>query len=678
MNGVPSFDFAYLVPPVVALVVVIFLAATGKLAQFSPLRTRVFVFSLGALLSVPWIALLNSNFTAFRWFDSLDGGLEWLLLYEIARPLMRRLARSRLLAFLVSYAVVSFVRVPIGSFIYFCYYTIAQGTNFDFDRFGPALVQWLSRSFQYSSTYPYYLFSLLDTFTLIVLIFCLRHGSSLISSTRKREFWQTGAFGGAGGADMEMPSLKSHTTRLLCSSAFLAGSSFRDMVLNFLDDPNRAAAPELGMDLPLVAKVCQFARNRDRRYTWLFLACTALALVAAFADPTIGAGVLVLSSAILYFRKKLQEDFQFVRFFKKDVFNPEAVARQFSGDLEPESSSTLPADDQNLIVYQGFSPFIGAGLNLGGWSFVVNADKGKEEHGVRLEPMKFEISELYDDIDRCIDVLELSGLTHHDTYFVNGSDIRDDQNILPDSHGHPVQKISPDRCTIYRNTNDRRIRHYQWIKVMDWGNELCTSYFFRCTLRGPNLFVEINRHLLTPLADNYRKIDAVGDRDWKHGLGLAILSCFVGPILAIASPFIIFGRMNEFLEELFDKKEKKRRKQVDENPLFNYGTGSSFRESVSSGQFIHYFQKLDSVFYSNVLEREILSSIVDFLDAHDIDTSELKERQSTILNSGIIVQGGDVKAESLAVGSGAQAVHVTKSETPRKPRIRRQVKEDVA
>ena len=222
MNGVPSLDFAYLVPPVLALVAVIFLAATGKLAQFSPLRTRVFVFSLGALLSVPWIALLNSNLTAFRWSDPLVGGLEWLLLYEIARPLMRRLARRRLLAFFVSYAVVSFVRVPIGSFIYFCYYIIAQGANFDFARSGPTLVQWLSRSFQYSSTYPYYLYSLLDTFTLIVLIFCCGKVKSLISSTRKREFWQTGAFGGAGRADMEMPSLKSHTTRLLCSSAFLA------------------------------------------------------------------------------------------------------------------------------------------------------------------------------------------------------------------------------------------------------------------------------------------------------------------------------------------------------------------------------------------------------------------------------------------------------------------------
>jgi hypothetical protein len=57
-----------------------------------------------------------------------------------------------------------------------------------------------------------------------------------------------------------------------------------------------------------------------------------------------------------------------------------------------------------------------------------------------------------------------------------------------------------------------------------------------------------------------------------------------------------------------------------------------------------------------MLEHAILDGIITFLDEHQIDTSGLRERQTMILNSGIIVQGGDVKAESLAVGAGAQAV----------------------
>jgi hypothetical protein len=53
---------------------------------------------------------------------------------------------------------------------------------------------------------------------------------------------------------------------------------------------------------------------------------------------------------------------------------------------------------------------------------------------------------------------------------------------------------------------------------------------------------------------------------------------------------------------------------------------------------------------------------VTFLDEHDIDTSEIRERRALILNSGIIVQGGDVTAESLAVGAGATAVKTQPAE----------------
>jgi hypothetical protein len=57
-----------------------------------------------------------------------------------------------------------------------------------------------------------------------------------------------------------------------------------------------------------------------------------------------------------------------------------------------------------------------------------------------------------------------------------------------------------------------------------------------------------------------------------------------------------------------------------------------------------------------ILERQILDTIVRFLDARNIDTSDLKERQTTILNNGLLVSGsGTIHAESLAVGTNSQA-----------------------
>lgn len=59
--------------------------------------------------------------------------------------------------------------------------------------------------------------------------------------------------------------------------------------------------------------------------------------------------------------------------------------------------------------------------------------------------------------------------------------------------------------------------------------------------------------------------------------------------------------------------------------------------------------------YAKIVERQILESIIDFLDSKNIDTTDLKEQRMTILNTGLIVSGGSVNAESIAVGEQAKA-----------------------
>jgi hypothetical protein len=64
---------------------------------------------------------------------------------------------------------------------------------------------------------------------------------------------------------------------------------------------------------------------------------------------------------------------------------------------------------------------------------------------------------------------------------------------------------------------------------------------------------------------------------------------------------------------------------------------------------------LDKEMYVKVFEKQLLFAVKGFLDAHNIDTSDIQERQTTILNSGVIVQGGEINAEALAVGTGASS-----------------------
>ncbi|MBF0608213.1 MAG: hypothetical protein HQL61_11775 [Magnetococcales bacterium] len=71
---------------------------------------------------------------------------------------------------------------------------------------------------------------------------------------------------------------------------------------------------------------------------------------------------------------------------------------------------------------------------------------------------------------------------------------------------------------------------------------------------------------------------------------------------------------------------------------------------------------LDKEMYVKVLEREIIDSIADFLDKHNIDTSDFKDKATAIVNNGIFVQGGNIQANAIAVGAKAKA----KAETNKK------------
>jgi hypothetical protein len=667
-----DFSASGLVPFIPSLI----LLAVVAIARRSPLVTnwqsalgkRVIVFVLPCVTFYLPVLLDESARPYVRVESVVASGLEWVALFEIASRLKDRLTSRTGTKVAILAVVVWVLQGPV-------FLALFEGVSAVSGRgFIPLtdLPGALSTSYMSRFSDRYGILSLLSVATLLILAFALGGSKGSPARRGKTPFWQSTHFSGTGGFhDMDMSPSRSHTTRLLCASAFLNGAAFRRKVLQYLEDRSRAVAPEIGMDLRLVAQMCKYAQDREQRFDWLFSGCILVGLVAALIDPTLGLFVLILSAGGVWFAKTWPEHFTFVRSFSKPVFDPDKVAKEFTAHLEPEHLSSLAPAEQNLVVYQGFSPFVGAGTSLGGWSFVVNVTNGKEEAGDKLEALPFTSAELDTHIEQSLDTLGLKGLSQQTMFYVQGSDIRDDRQLLPNSYGRPVATLEAGRAKEYFAQNSSHVRQYKWIRVTDWGNELTTSYFLRCTQRGANLFVEINRYLLTPLAEAYRTVDARGEEDWKKRIGLFAGSLVVGPFRALAAPFLLFGRLQEWIGELFDRKETHRQEFIDEHPLYNYGVAQSFREAVCSGSFLHYFQKLDGDFYSKVLEREILGAIVSFLDEHNIDTSELKERQSTILNSGIIIHGGDVKAESLAVGTGAQAFQISKPQPPAKPRFRR-------
>jgi hypothetical protein len=439
----------------------------------------------------------------------------------------------------------------------------------------------------------------------------------------------------------------------------LGFSTLRQKMIRFYENSTRATTPELGFDARLVLRACQIARRRAQRYTILLVGVTLLTLVLATG---MGEGALVVGLALswgIYYFKLLRDDTSLIRPFRRDAFDEGAVAGHLANEpLDERLAEALPSEHQNLILYASFLPFVGAGVDLGGSSLSTFVDKAKADAG-KQTTMPFTIEEFYGAVDTGIMSLNISGLRAEDWYFANGADVRGNKHILYDVDARPFQHLPQDLAAAYSRSSDRQVRHYKWIRIEDWGGELVVSYFLRCARVGESLFVETRQFLMAPLANQYRIIDSLPECGAALHLTCLLKSLVAGAAMLVAAPFLVLiAALDALAKRLAANRRRtgRLRRTMQRLAHHNYGAVTSLRASLAQSNFLHYFQQSDANLYRKVLERKLLDIIITFLDAHDIDTSEIKERQTTILNSGILIQSGNVRAESLAVGHGATAI----------------------
>lgn len=270
------------------------------------------------------------------------------------------------------------------------------------------------------------------------------------------------------------------------------------------------------------------------------------------------------------------------------------------------------------------------------------------------EPIPFTVEELYGFVTADLRGLNIDSLRVESRLFVNGRDIRDESWILPDKFARPLTVVDDALVQKFLGAPTERIRHYLVVQVVEWYGELVVSIFLRFTQVGGTLFSEAAYFLLPPLREEYHEVDDILPvPDMRTVMRLIAKATVATPALLGLSPFFVGQRILSGPRRWFDRRSILRR--IRNSPMFDYGSATSVRESGMSGNYRRYFQKLDREMYVKLVQQRILDSITEFLDQRNIDTSDLKERQISIMNNGVIVSGGSIQAESLAVGAGARA-----------------------
>jgi hypothetical protein len=444
-------------------------------------------------------------------------------------------------------------------------------------------------------------------------------------------------------------------TRLTLGHVVLGGTMFRRSIIERARDKHRAVSPELGLDFELILQVALWMERRAMRYELVFTAGLGLALILLAAQPT-AAFLFALCLAGIVAYKRYEEAFIFANTLHRDCFSTDLLRERFQIDIPHDLRRGVPQLDQNVMVYSGFRPFNDAGHLVGGWSFVVDTSRAKEpSHGrARLEPV--ENRDLLNAIEQSFVSLRATRVVCRDYLVVRGDDAIDIPSLIPNLYERPRQTLNEQALPANIQQLDERARSYKWISIFDWGDELVVSSLIYSSLIGENLFMEVKHYLLPPLASRFRQIDSLPRPSFRT-IAQDLLTYFTfSPVLAGLAALALFSRLFMAVDRAFETSERITRRQIKDGPRYNYGAAIGLRRQMAGDVFTHYFQQTDQEMFSKLVNKRVLDIIVDFLDERGIDTSELRERQAMILNNGIIVHGGDVKADSLAVGKGARAL----------------------
>jgi hypothetical protein len=429
------------------------------------------------------------------------------------------------------------------------------------------------------------------------------------------------------------------------SAALHDGAINPQTIIDDYENKHKAKVVEVGINRDKIYHEAKMAKDRNNITSFLMIFpafyIVYTILDSGFWDATPG----FLFAAFIIFCKQF-----FIDSKLDDIANN-------------ESEYQLTTNNQNVIISGNYSPFIGYGNDLDSWSFTINFKKPSSNSE---STSKISIEE----ISNCISN-EIKRNIHNalitDKIFVNGKDIRHNSLFMSSVMSEPIVNVSQDIVNKYITNSDTNIRHYRHIEIPMWNSQVSLSIFLRFTIQGDQLFFEARYFLLPPIKSNLMILDdALSRTGFSYYRNLAIQSLFKSLFYWISGFILLltwFSNIQIAISEaIFGNVEDKIKRKSE---TYNYGRNISIREFLSGNTYHRYFQMLDKDQGYKISQYIITNTIIDYLELKGISTEDIKQRQTTIINSGVIVNGGTVKAEQMSVGLGATLKNTVNRFTPK-------------
>ena len=442
-------------------------------------------------------------------------------------------------------------------------------------------------------------------------------------------------------------------------------------LLNSLrSDPYKASSPEAALDLEEIS-----THAAQSVALSLFFATSAIIIflfqgLLIISSPLTGLAIsfflnfiagLMIAYELVYLRWSLAR-----RFLRRSYRSGFRIGF-LNGLTEFFKSRTFQAEpNQNVIIFGGFKPFLGAGTELGSYSVAIDRipKQSESESFDKSDRIDIPVYEFYKSIDEEIKKLKLPNIEIVSRLHVDGFELDNTSPFLESYLSKPKVVILEDQIwTLGQVDLESNRRAYRVFRYIDKSRDNVFSYFLRFYNIGSVTFVEVSsyalqsfdrsRFTLKPLLEDNqltRILKTIG-----AGILLATFSLYIIP--AVWQVWVFLRNIYSWWR--YDSRQKRAARLQEE---YNYGLVRTFRESIAAPLDQSYFANQDMIMYLKAFQEGTLKGIVSLLRRYGVDTSEF-EKTATNINNGVIMSGGNLSANQVAVGQGAKAEDNTFSKT---------------
>ncbi len=402
------------------------------------------------------------------------------------------------------------------------------------------------------------------------------------------------------------------STRLLCGYAYLGGMSNGFELLNQLRcDPYKAQIPASSLDLE---KITLHATQSVLTSLGCGIVVFIVTLIQIWIVRVFGWNtdeqVLLASIAACTIAYELfcLRWYRASRFLKKNYqYRPDFMVfqrdwiRQIVDFLRNKIFQQNP--EQNIIVFGGNNPFLGAGERIPGssWTIPITRKPSSKQEQEEEEPIRNKITgkvttwdpeiidisqpEFYQAADRGVSRLGLPNLEILSQLFVDGFELEVDQKLLTKPTTRPAAVILDDPLWMQEEPASSQ-RSYRVYRYMDVERDYVLSFFLRFYNVGAITFVESSAYILPGIdRDRFSLTSTLNSNLW-----LQILKTLLATIVLLPGLYIPLGiwYIGIFVFNIlrWTISNYRERRAADAQEEYNYGLPDTFREFIAERLYL--------------------------------------------------------------------------------------------